>query len=58
MSCEATPAPQTPHPRSHAAAPRGIKFPISLEYTQPGEGWRIVVRRILKGSIQCELHEK
>jgi len=29
MSRQATPAPQTPHPRAHAAAPRGIKFPIS-----------------------------
>ena len=29
MSRQATPAPQTPHPRGHAAAPRGIKFPIS-----------------------------
>ena len=30
MSCEATPAPNPPHPRDHAAAPRGIKFPISF----------------------------
>jgi len=29
MSRQATPAPQTPHPRARAAAPRGIKFPIS-----------------------------
>ena len=29
MSRQVTPAPQTPRPRAHAAAPRGIKFPIS-----------------------------
>ena len=28
MSRQATPAPQPPHPRGHATAPRGIKFPI------------------------------
>ena len=28
MSRQATPAPQPPHPRVRAVAPRGIKFPI------------------------------